>query len=161
MPASINIRNALATDHDFIYKLSPHLAAVAKLSWHNVTVVQKMQDDYIKIMLAATSIPHALLIAEQMNIYNQSKEPLGFAHVCEHQDDISGETCAILTLLAVSPDAQGKGVGQLLTKAAQSWAKQQDYRLLHVEVFANNDRAQGFYQNLGFQAEMMTMVMPL
>jgi ribosomal protein S18 acetylase RimI-like enzyme len=46
-------------------------------------------------------------------------------------------------------------------QAAEQWTKQQGYRLLHLEVFANNDNAQGFYNNLGFKPEMITMVKAL
>lgn len=134
---------------------------MARLEWHTDDVIQNMQNDYIDEVLTETSIPHSLFIAEQSENQQQYKERLGFAHVCRHKDEVSGEICALLTLLAVSSTAQGKGVGQLLMQAAETWAKQQGYRLLHLEVFANNKHAQNFYQNLGFQAEMMTMVKPL
>ena len=54
--------------------------------------------------------------------------------------------------------AQGLGVGRLLINAAEDWSKEQGYRLLHLEVFANNDKAQRFYDNLGFEAETLQMV---
>jgi GNAT superfamily N-acetyltransferase len=155
MTSKIKIRKATKNDHDFIFELSPRLAEVANLAWHDRDVVQQMQDDYIDAMLIDTSLPFTLLIAEG------NATSLGFIHVKEHKDEISAEICAMVTLLAVSPIAQGKGVGQLLMQAAEGWAKQQSYRLLHLEVFANNDSAAGFYRNLGFSPEMMTMVKPL
>ena len=94
-------------------------------------------------------------------IAEKNQQPLGFIHACAHQDSISGEDCGTVPLLAVSPAAQGMGVGKLLMKAAEDWAKQQGYRLLHLEVFANNDKAQGFYQNLGFKAELVHMIKAL
>ena len=118
-------------------------------------VIQTMQNDYIGAMLADTSVPFTLLIAEY------SETSLGFIHVKAHKDEISEEMCAMVTLLAVSPSGQGKGIGKLLMQAAEQWTKQQGYRLLHLEVFANNDNAQGFYNNLGFKPEMMTMVKAL
>ncbi|WP_085297640.1 GNAT family N-acetyltransferase [Cognaticolwellia mytili] len=155
MASNIVVRMAIKNDHQFILALSPRLAEVAMLAWHTDDVIQTMQDNYIGEMLAKTSVPHTLLIAEE------HKVPLGFIHVKEHIDEISNEACAMVTLLAISPAAQGKGTGQVLMQAAESWAKKQNYRLLHLEVFANNDNAQGFYQHLGFQPEMMTMVKPL
>ena len=155
MTSGIKIRNALRGDHDFIFALSPHLAEVAKLAWHSDDVIQTMQNDYIGAMLADTSVPFTLLIAED------NETSLGFIHVKAHKDEISEEMCAMVTLLAVSPTGQGKGIGKLLMQAAEQWAKQQGYRLLHLEVFANNDNAQGFYNNLGFKPEMMTMVKTL
>lgn len=155
MTNDMTIRNALETDRSFIFELSPRLAEVAGLTWHADSIVQKMQDDYITEMLDQTSVPRVTLIAEKNEV------SLGFIHACAHKDSISGEACGTVTLLAVSPAAQGMGAGQLLMKAAEVWAKEQGYRLLHLEVFANNDKARGFYQNLGFEAETLHMIKPL
>ena len=155
MTNDIIIRNARETDRTFIFELSPRLAEVATLSWHVNEVVQKMQDDYITKMLIETSVPHVTLIAEK------NSEPLGFIHARAHKDSISGETCGTVPLLATSSAAQGMGVGKLLVKAVEVWAREQKYRLLHLEVFAQNSRAQGFYQKLGFEAETMHMIKPL
>lgn len=155
MNNEISIRNALATDREFIFALSPRLAEVADLPWHTDKTVQKMQDDYIAEMLVQTSVTRTTLIAVQHDI------PLGFIHIREHQDGISGEACGTVPLLAVSPSAQGLGVGQLLIKAAEEWAKEQAYRLLHLEVFANNNKALGFYQKQGFEPETLHMIKPL
>lgn len=155
MNNKINIRTASENDYQFIYELSPRLAEVAKLAWHSEEVVQIMQDGYINAVLNDTSVPFTLLIAED------NETSLGFIHVKAHKDEISEEMCAMVTLLAVSPIGQGKGIGKLLMQAAERWTKQQGYRLLHLEVFANNDNGQGFYRNLGFQSEMLTMVKQL
>ncbi len=155
MNNKINIRTASENDYQFIYELSPRLAEVANLAWHSEEVIQTMQDGYINAVLNDTSVPFTLLIAED------NETSLGFIHVKEHNDEISNEACAMVTLLAVSLVAQGRGVGKLLMQAAERWTKQQGYRLLHLEVFANNDNGQGFYRNLGFQSEMLTMVKQL
>ncbi len=155
MNNKINIRTASEKDYQFIYELSPRLAEVANLAWHSEEVIQTMQDGYINAVLNDTSVPFTLLIAEY------SETSLSFIHVKAHKDEISEEMCAMVTLLAVSPSGQGKGIGKLLMQAAEQWTKQQGYRLLHLEVFANNDNAQGFYNNLGFKPEMMTMVKAL
>jgi len=151
----IIIRLATDNDRDFIFKLSPRLAEVAQLQWHDDDDVQKMQDDYIKQMLTETSAPQITLIAEKNNVH------LGFIHVRSHQDSISGETCGTVPLLAVAPTAQGMGIGKLLIKSAENWAKGLGYRLLHLEVFANNKNAYSFYQNQGFKAETVHMIKPL
>jgi GNAT superfamily N-acetyltransferase len=146
------IRPAQAADRDFIFTLSPGLAEVAELPWHTDAVVQKMQDDYIVEVIDKPVGPQISLIAEKNNI------ALGFIHACSHKDSISGETCGTVPLLAILPKSQGIGVGRALMQAAESWAKEQGYRLLHLEVFAHNNKAQGFYQNLGFEAETLHMI---
>lgn len=155
MKKVMTIRKAVDEDRDFIFGLSPRLSEVAGLTWHNDSVVKKMQDDYIAEMLDQTSVPNITLVIETNN------KPLGFIHAREHKDGISGEACGTVPLLAVSPAAQGEGAGQLLMKAAEDWAKEQGYRLLHLEVFANNDKALGFYKNLGFEGELLHLIKPL
>ncbi|WP_286232765.1 GNAT family N-acetyltransferase [Thalassotalea sediminis] len=152
---TVTIRNAQESDRQFIFALSPYLAEVARLDWHSVDVVQRMQDQYIHDMLASTNTANKTLIAEKESI------SLGFIHVREGCDDISGEKCATVPLLAVSPSAQGLGVGKLLMAEAEKWARSMNFELLHLEVFANNVKAQKFYSNLGFMPEMLQMVKTL
>ena len=155
MEQHIVIRPATEQDRAFIFSLSPRLAEVAKLAWHTEQDIQKMQDGYIEEMLAETDIPNATLIAESDGTL------LGFVHVRTHQDGISGETGGTVPLLAVIPESQGMGVGKLLMQAAEAWAKDKGCRLLHLEVFANNSKANRFYEKQGFQPEMLHMVKPI
>ncbi len=152
MNNNLIIRPAIDTDREFIFGLSPRLAEVAELPWHTDAVMKKMQDDYITEVIDNADASKITLIAEQDNVF------LGFIHACSHKDSISGEMCGTVPLLAVSPKAQSLGVGKALMKSAERWAKEQGYRLLHLEVFANNNKAKGFYQNLGFEAETLHMI---
>ncbi|GLX77336.1 hypothetical protein tinsulaeT_06760 [Thalassotalea insulae] len=152
MKNNVVIRESNENDRAFIFELSPYLAEVAKLDWHTEDAVQEMQDNYISEMLANTSTPSTTLIAEIEN------SPLGFIHVRTHKDGISGEICGTVPLLAVSPKSQGLGVGKLLMESAEQWAKNLDCRLLHLEVFANNSKANSFYKKLGFKSETLHMV---
>jgi ribosomal protein S18 acetylase RimI-like enzyme len=155
MTNPIIVRAALKADHDFILSLSPCLSEVANLSWHKESTVEQMQDKYMLEMLNNAPEPNITLIAEK------NGTSLGFINVCSHKDGISNETCGTVSLLAVAPNAQKMGVGQLLMDSAEEWAKNQGYSLLHLEVFANNKKAQRFYQHLGFEDEMQHMVKPL
>ncbi|MBU3006176.1 GNAT family N-acetyltransferase [Paraglaciecola arctica] len=152
MKNDVVIRPANEDDKAFIFALSPYLAEVAKLDWHTAEDIQKMQDNYISEMLAKTSVPNATLIAEVKDT------PLGFVHVRTHKDGISGETCGTVPLLAVSPKSQGLGLGKILMASAEKWTKNQGCRLLHLEVFANNAKANGFYEGIGFKPEMLHLV---
>lgn len=114
-----------------------------------------MQDDYISKMLEETLRPNITFIAEINNV------SLGFIHVRTHEDGISGETCGTIPLLAVSPKSQGLGLGKALIEHGETWAKNLGCRLLHLEVFANNKKADGFYQNIGFKPETVHMIKPI
>lgn len=111
-----------------------------------------MQDAYIAKMLEETPIPNVTFIAEIDNV------SLGFIHVRTHEDGISGETCGTIPLLAVSPKSQGLGIGKRLIEQAEKWAKNLGCRLLHLEVFANNKKADSFYQKIGFKPETVHMI---
>ena len=152
MTTEIVIRKMRELDQAFIFELSPTLAEVAGLTWHSDSSVQKMQDNYITEVLDKTAVPQVTFIAEKNNVR------LGFIHVCAHTDSISGETCGTVPLLAVSPATQSMGVGKILMTAAEIWAQEQGYRLLHLEVFANNTKAHSFYKNLGFEDETLHMI---
>ncbi|CAH9049785.1 dTDP-fucosamine acetyltransferase [Pseudoalteromonas holothuriae] len=152
MQHQVIIREAHTGDHPFIFSLSPHLAEVAQLPWHTDQAIKKMQDEYIAQMLTPTNKPTLTLIAEV------DSTTLGFIHVRTHTDGISGELCATVPLLAVSPKSQGLGLGKQLMTSAEQWAKKLGCRLLHLEVFANNTAARGFYQQQGFEPEMIQMV---
>jgi len=149
------IREAQVSDHPFIFELSPYLAEVAQLDWHSDDAMQKMQDNYISEMLTETSKPAITFIAEI------NKVPLGFIHVRTHEDSISGEICGTIPLIAVSPKSQGLGLGKRLIEQGESWAKSLGCRLLHLEVFANNEKASSFYENIGFKPETIHMIKPI
>lgn len=154
-PNTISVRPTREADLPFIQSLSPVLAAGGRFSWHSEAAIQKFQDDYIADMLAETTIRHCTLVAEKNGI------AAGFIHVRESTDEISGESSATVPLLAVADKAQGAGVGKFLMNAAEAWAKEQGFRLLHLEVFSTNAQALGFYQKNGFEQETINMIKPL
>ena len=88
-------------------------------------------------------------------IATHNAKAVGVIHACAHQDSINVGLSLYWRYLQ---SAQGLGVGRLLINAAENWSKEQGYRLLHLEVFANNDKAQRFYDNLGFEAETLQVV---
>ncbi len=106
-------------------------------------------------MLEDTDVPHITLIAEKDGV------ALGFIHVREREDELSGERCGTVPLLAVVESSQGKGIGKLLMEAAETWSKDRGFRLLHLEVFSTNSQARSFYKGQGFEEETVHMIKPL
>lgn len=151
----VTVREAECEDIAFIHSLSSALAAGAQFEWHKNEVIQKFQDDYITEMMATTNVRNMTLVAEKGGV------SIGFIHVRESEDEISGESCGTVPLLAVAQEERGAGVGALLMREAEVWAKAQGFRILHLEVFSTNERAEKFYQNLGFRPETIHMIKPL
>lgn len=63
---------------------------------------------------------------------------------------LGGAETGRIGLLAVAPDAQGKGVGRLLVEAARRWFAQQGMRRMTVVSQGRNAQALRLYQRCGF-----------
>lgn len=73
----------------------------------------------------------------------------------------SGEPRAYIGELVVDEAAERHGVGRQLVAAAESWAREQGYRLIALDTGAANARSRGFYARLGYQEEQVTLVKEL
>ncbi|MDG1707343.1 MAG: GNAT family N-acetyltransferase [Emcibacteraceae bacterium] len=151
----MNIREATEGDRGFILSLAPTLIENAKLDWHSDKVLNSFQDRYIEESIDQTERPQILYIAEDDGL------SLGFIHVVEITEEISQAICANISLLAVTKEAQGKGVGRTLMEQAEKWAKEKGYPILQLEVFYNNHQARGFYEAHGFMNDTIVMAKPL
>lgn len=60
------------------------------------------------------------------------------------------ETAGIIGLMAVTPAAQGRGIGRGLVYAAQNWLAQHDIQRITVVTQLDNHRACGLYERTGF-----------
>jgi ribosomal protein S18 acetylase RimI-like enzyme len=65
---------------------------------------------------------------------------------------------AYVSMLAVTTEAEGSGVGKALLAAADDWARQRGYRHLALDTFGDNTHARAVYQRLGYQEESVRMV---
>jgi ribosomal protein S18 acetylase RimI-like enzyme len=52
--------------------------------------------------------------------------------------------------LGVEPDAQGRGFGRAMTKAAEDWLVERGIAKAQLMVRADNDRVRAFYEALGY-----------
>ena len=76
-------------------------------------------------------------------------------------DLVTREPCAYVAVLATTQAAEGRGVGRHLLQAAEDWARQKRFRLICVDVFANNRRACAFYARQGYQDDSLRLTKPL
>jgi ribosomal protein S18 acetylase RimI-like enzyme len=60
--------------------------------------------------------------------------------------------------LAVTQEAEGKGVGTRLMQALECTAHEAGQTRLALEVFSDNTRARAFYDRHGFSLEIMRLV---
>jgi GNAT superfamily N-acetyltransferase len=153
---AICIRPAALADRDFMFDQAVRLASVAGLPWHAERDVLAFQHRYMKATFARPASETASFIAE-----DASSERLGFVHAEASTDSVTLEPCAYITVLAVIGAAEGQGVAARLMQAAEDWARQQGFRLICLDVFANNRRARDFYARHGYQDDSLRLTKPL
>ena len=85
-------------------------------------------------------------------------ERRGFLHMQTVTDFFTGEPHAHVSDIVVVAGAEGTGVGRALLEAGESWAREQGYRLVTLNVFAGNTRARAVYEHAGYAVEMSKML---
>lgn len=60
--------------------------------------------------------------------------------------------------VAVRPDQRGRGVGAALVRAAEEWLDERGVPKAMLMVRATNERAQGFYRALGYEASTVAVM---
>jgi GNAT superfamily N-acetyltransferase len=146
---------ATADDRPFIDSLSPRLSGVPRPAWHDQAAMDGFQDRH----LAASFEPiegSSTLVACACD-----RRRLGYIHLRPGTDGVTNEPCGYISLLATTKEAEGSGVATRLMNAAGDWARERGYRLLSLDVFADNRRAVEFYRRGGFKTETRRMVKPL
>jgi GNAT superfamily N-acetyltransferase len=139
-----------------MFDQAARLAAVANLPWHAERDLLAFQHRYMNAAFARPESEIATFIAE-----DDAATRLGFVHVEASTDAVTLEPCAYVTVLALIEAAQGQGIAAKLMTAAEDWARAQKFRLICLDVFANNSRARAFYAKQGYQDDSLRLTKPL
>jgi GNAT superfamily N-acetyltransferase len=150
------MRPATPADTAFLFSLAPRLTKLHQPPWHDLAAMEAFQQRYMAETLG--NVPEGSLTLVAISTENG---PLGFIHARPDRDAVTDEPCGYVSILAVEAAAEGMGIARALMARAEEWARRQGYRLLTLDAFADNERAQKFYRRGGFQAEMVRMVKPL
>ena len=95
-------------------------------------------DEYVnKIMNKATII-----------IYYEKNKMCGF--IAFYNNDLTNRN-AFLTMLAIDPTYQRKGIGEMLLKCSIARLKHDGFIRYSLEVLKNNDKAVNLYKRNGFK----------
>ncbi len=149
------LRSATESDRTFISNLSPRLSGVPRPPWHDRVAMDGFQDRHFTASFAAVEGASTVVACAS------DGTRLGYIHLRPGKDGVTDEPCGYISLLATTPEAEGKGVAAKLMAAAEDWARGRGYRLLSLDVFAHNTRAVDFYERGGFVSETYRMVKPL
>lgn len=110
----------------------------------------------IEQALVATPRGSEVFVAE-----DPAGTPLGFVHVEMATDYFTRELHGHVSDIVVAAEGEGRGVGTALMLAAETWARRQGYRLLTLNVFADNRRARELYERTGYRPDTTKYVKEL
>ena len=139
---AVRIRPAEDGDLDFMFALAPRLVEVADLPWHEAQDLIAFQHRYMRAAFARPKSETTTLIA-----VDGRGAKLGYVHAEASTDSVTLEPCGYVTVLALTKDTEGQGVAHRLMEGVEDWARGEGFRLLGLDVFANNRRARAFYRS--------------
>ncbi len=99
--------------------------------------------------------------SEAMYVADLDGRPAGCAYLVTLVDYFNERPHAHLSVLAVSADAEGRGVGTALIDRSVAWAKERGSDRLTLSALVTNSRARALYERKGFGGEYIRYVLPL
>lgn len=162
-PGKLTIRSARPSDRRFVLDLAERLASFEVPSWRSKPEVV----DGDRRALAAwfdgagpADAPGATADAA-MYVAELDGRPAGCAFLVTLVDYFNQRSHAHLSVLAVSANAEGRGVGSALIDRSIAWAKARGSDRLTLSALVTNARARALYERKGFSGEYIRYVLPL
>src|SRR5690606_19167268 len=85
---------------------------------------------------------------------------LGFVFALATEMHATGALNVHVSDVVVDAEAEGRGVGRMLLKAAEAWARSRGAATMSLHVFEANTRAQVLYARMGFEGESRRLAKP-
>jgi ribosomal protein S18 acetylase RimI-like enzyme len=153
-PPHFLVRLATTSDEALLATLAARLADFDLPAWRTGAEIASADHGAMMRSIRASSSDDEVLIAERANV------PVGCLHMLT-TTDFFGRRHAHVSVLAITKDAEGSGVGRRLMAHAETWARQRGVSLLTLNVFDANARARRLYERLGFTPETIKYAKPL
>lgn len=149
----MKIRPARSDDSGFVLVAARRLAAFDPPAWRTPEEIVEGEVRTLRAFFSAPPAGSTLLIAE-----SEPGDSLGFVYLERQQDYFTREGHGHVGMLVVAEGAEGQGIGRALMRAAEAWAREEDYRKLTLTVFEANRKARALYDHLGYALEMRRYV---
>ena len=140
----VRVRVARGADRTFVLQTAARLAAFGPPVWRTAEELVEGEARTLRDFFESADDGTRLLIAEA------GDQRLGFVLLEELRDYFTLERHGHIGILAVTGEAEGRGVGGALMRAAESWARDRGYRTLTLNVFGGNRHARDVYEHMGF-----------
>jgi GNAT superfamily N-acetyltransferase len=159
---SVSIRHATERDEAALTAFAWRLTAFTLPAWRRPEHIAGAD---AKAMLAALRLGSAgneVFIAQLRAQRGADRDGTvaGCLHMVE-AIDFFGLKHGHISVIAVTPEAEGRGVGRALMEHAEAWTKRRGHSLLTLNVFAANERARRFYERAGYAPEVVKYSKPL
>lgn len=147
---TVSIRPAAEDDGPRILALADRLAAFGPTTRGAVEIADRERRALAEA-LARPQPGSALVVAVESRL-----GVVGVVLLERRRDYFTSEAHGHVAILAVAPEAEGRGVGRALLDAVEEWGRAQRFRRLTLTVFVENQRAKALYARLGWRAELET-----
>jgi len=144
----VTFRQATAADERVLAALATRLSAFELPSWRAPRDISDADAGAMIAAAAAGDPDNEVLIAER------GGGVVGCLHVLA-VTDFFGLRHGHVSVIATTEAAEGSGVARALMAYAERWTAERRLPLLTLNMFAGNERAQRFYEQGGFQVEMV------
>ena len=146
--SDLTVRPATPADAAVLASLAERLGACPLPSWRTPGDIANADGRAMLDAVAAGSDQNEVMIAERRG------EVVGCLHVLA-TTDFFGLRHAHVSVLATTAAAEGTGVARALMAHAEAWTVKRGLPLLTLNVFDRNARARRFYEQSGFEMEMV------
>jgi GNAT superfamily N-acetyltransferase len=83
-------------------------------------------------------------------VENNEGRVIGWVHVAVRAQ-LTEDTCAEILGLVVDEAARGAGIGELLLRSAEAWARSSGCERMRVRSATHRERAHRFYERTGYE----------
>jgi len=153
---TIYVREFQPADREFILSLVPRFSEFDLPAWRTSEEIDDTNHLALQKAMDQPEPDSVIFVAE-----NEAKTLLGFIRLQTVTDFFSGKQHGYISDVAVAKAREGQGVGRILMKTAETWARDLGYENLTLFVFADNKRAQSIYEKAGFGQDIVRYFKPL
>ncbi len=148
----VAIRSATPADRDFLGALALRLADFDRPEWRSL---EEIADGDRRALFDALDNPQP---GTKLFVAELDGTPAGCLLMWTLEDYFSQQWHAHVSVIAVTRDAEGAGVGRALMAHAEDWAREAGHTSITLSVFEGNRRAQALYERSGYSTEMRRMI---
>jgi ribosomal protein S18 acetylase RimI-like enzyme len=151
----ITIRPAAGSDREFVLSLADRLADFDRPPWRSAEEIASGDRRALAEAFDAPNPDHALFVGELHGT------PAGCLLMWTLEDYFSSGRHAHVSVIAITREAEGQGLGRALMQQAERWARERGHSRITLSVFETNRRAQQLYERAGYEVEMRRYVKAL